>query len=353
MALSIGIVGLPNVGKSTLFNTLTHNRAEAANFPFCTIDPNVGIVKVPDERLAVLGQMSKSKKIVPTNIEFVDIAGLVKGAHSGEGLGNKFLANIRECDAICEVVRNFEDSNIHHVDGRIDPESDQATISTELIMADLQSVEKAKSKLEKEARGQNKEAEAKLELMAKLSEHLDSGAPARSLTLSEDEELLLKPYCLLTMKPILYVVNVNEQSEALMTNWDGEVISLNVKQEEEISRLPAVEQAEFIFELGLEESGLSKLIKAGYKLLELDTFLTTGPEESRAWTIKRGATAPQAAGVIHTDFAKGFIRVEVVSYEDFVALGGEAKAREAGKLRTEGKEYVVRDGDICHFLFSK
>lgn len=353
MSLSIGIVGLPNVGKSTLFNTLTQNQAEAENFPFCTIDPNIGIVKVPDARIDRLSEISKSKKTIPTTIEFVDIAGLVKGAHSGEGLGNKFLANIRDCDAICEVVRNFEDTNIHHVDGRIDPESDQTTISTELIMADLQSVEKAQLKLEKEARGNNKEAKVKLELMNKIVTHLDAGIPARTMLVNDDEAILLKHYSLLTMKPIIYVVNVNEVSEALMTNWDGETVTLNIKQEEEIAQLPAEEQQEFIDELGLEESGLSKLIKASYKLLELDTYLTTGPDETKAWTIPHGAKAPQAAGVIHTDFEKGFIRVEVINYDDFVDLGSEVAARDAGKMRTEGKDYVVKDGDICHFLFSK
>lgn len=354
MALQIGIVGLPNVGKSTLFNTLTRKKAEASNYPFCTIDPNVGVVKVPDERLEKLAGISKPEKIISTTIEFVDIAGLVKGAHKGEGLGNQFLANIRECDAICEVVRNFHDSNIVHVNGKIDPEDDRETINMELIYADMQTAAKRHEKLIKEAKGGDKSAIKKRDLLEKIKFELDNGKSVRELNLSIEELELIKDLHFLTLKPIIYVVNLNDKTGLeLSHNWDGEMIRMNVKQEEEIASLPEIEQKEFIQELGLESSGLDQLIKASYKLLNLITFFTTGPKETRAWTVKSGAKAPQAAGVIHTDFEKGFIRAEVINWEKFIAAGGEQAARDQGLIRTEGKDYTMQDGDVCHFLFNK
>lgn len=351
MALSIGIVGLPNVGKSTLFNTLTKSKIEASNYPFCTIDPNVGVVKVPDERLEKLSSISSSEKIIPTTIEFVDIAGLVKGAHEGEGLGNKFLANIRECDAICEVVRNFEDDNIIHVEGKIDPESDRETINMELIFADMQTVEKMLTRATKDARGGNKEMVKQKELLEKIKIALESGKAARTVEFSDDDNLIVKKFNLLTIKPILYVLNSADDSKEIDSSaWDGEILKLNIKLEDEIASLPEEEQDEYIKELGLDERGLDRLVKASYKLLNLITFITTGKIETRAWTVLRGSKAPQAAGVIHTDFEKGFIRAEVIKYEDFIAVGSEAAAKEKGLMRIEGKEYVVQDGDICHFL---
>jgi len=353
MSLSIGIVGLPNVGKSTLFNALTEKKAEASNYPFCTIDPNVGVVKVPDERLEKIALISKPEKILPTTIEFVDIAGLVKGAHEGEGLGNKFLHNIRECDAICEVVRCFEDKNIVHVSGQVDPDDDRETISIELIMADMTTVEKRLSKVSKEAKAGNKELIKLRELLEKLKIHLGAGKPARDLELDKDDKDRIKELSLLSLKPIIYILNTNDEKHEFKPAWDGEIIRLNIKQEEEIASLSQKEQKEYIKELGLKDSGLNLLIKASYRLLGLVSFFTTGPKETRAWTVRRGSFAPQAAGVIHTDFEKGFIRAEIISYGDFVSARGETEARDKGLLRTEGKDYLIKDGDVCHFLFSK
>ena len=353
MPLSIAIVGLPNVGKSTLFNTLTKKGVEASNYPFCTIDPNVGVVKVPDFRLEALAKVSQPKKIIPTVIEFIDIAGLVKGAHSGEGLGNQFLAHIRECDAICEVVRAFESDDIIHVEGRIDPKSDEETINMELIFADLATIDKRLERATREMKSGDKEAAKIKTLVEKIKIGLENGQAARQVEMTDDEKILAKGLNLLTSKPILFVLNTDNPQAGVNFNWPGEMIKINVKLEEEISNLPETEQAEYIKELGLEQSGLDKLVQASYKLLGLDTFLTTGPDETRAWTIKHGMKAPQAAGVIHTDFEKGFIRAEVINYEKFIEAGSEAKARELGWIRTEGKDYVVQDGDVCNFLVNR
>ena len=360
MPLSIAIVGLPNVGKSTLFNVLTKKGVEASNYPFFTIDPNVGVVTVPDERLEKIAEISKPKKIIPTVIEFVDVAGLVKGAHQGEGLGNQFLSHIRECDAICEVVRDFKNENIIHVDGSVNPERDRETINLELIFADLKTVEKSLDRISREAKSGNKELIKQKEVLERIKQALDQGQAVRQVSLDDEEKKIIKSFNLLTIKPLLYVLNTDdgdavETRHCLVstTTWDGKVIGLNAKIEEEISQLDEAEQKEFMNELGIEERGLDKLIKAAYKLLGLITFFTTGPDETRAWTVKVDSKAPQAAGVIHTDFEKGFIRAEIIAADKFLEAGGEAQAKDKGWVRTEGKDYVMQDGDICHFLVNK
>lgn len=354
MPLSIGIVGLPNVGKSTLFNILTKKGVEAANYPFCTIDPNVGIVKVPDFRLEKLAEISQPKQIINTTIEFVDIAGLVAGASKGEGLGNKFLAHIRECDAICEVIRDFHDSNIIHVAGKIDPQSDRETINLELIFADLATVEKRLDKTKREAKSGDKELAFQAGVLERINNHLLQEKAVRELSFSEEEMIFVKTLSLLTIKPIIYLLNIDETTgDDFKVSASEELIKVNIRLESEIAALPEEEQAEYIKELGLKESGLDKLIRSSYHILGLDTFFTTGADETRAWTIKRGTIAPQAAGVIHTDFIKGFVRAEVINWEKFVTSGSEAKAKELGLMRTEGKDYVVKDGDVCNFLINR
>ena len=355
MSLSIGIVGLPNVGKSSLFNVLTKKRVDAANYPFCTIDPNVGVVKVHDFRLDRLAEVSKPLKVIPTTIEFVDIAGLVAGASKGEGLGNKFLAHIRECDAICEVVRDFKDKNIIHVNNKIDPEGDKETINMELVFADLATVEKRLDKAKREERSGNKETIAEARILQTIFDALSIGDPVRNLNFSDADQPFVKSLCLLTVKPIIYLLNIDEGygGETVLKNVNEQVIAVNVKMEAEIAALPEEDQAEYIKELGLEQSGLDKLISAAYKILGLDTFFTTGADESRAWTIKSGTKAPYAAGVIHTDFIKGFVRAEVIRWDKFVEVGSDVKARELGLIRTEGKDYTVIDGDVCNFLINK
>lgn len=354
MALSIAIVGLPNVGKSSLFNILTKKSVEAANYPFCTIDPNVGVVKVPDERLLKLAEISKPEKIIHTSIEFVDIAGLVAGASQGEGLGNQFLAHIRECDAICEVIRNFEDENIIHVNGKINPKEDKETINLELILADLASVSKRLEKVKKESKKGDKEIKEQLIILEKIQSQLERGLAVRALEFSEEEIIFVKSLNLLSLKPIIYLLNTNDLSKLPnLGDLDGEIIAIDIKMESEIASLAEEDQAEYIKELGLEKSGLDKLITVAYKLLKLDTFFTTGPDESRAWTIRSGTKAPEAAGVIHTDFVKNFIRAEIIPWDKLVAAGSETKAKEQGLLRTEGKDYVIQDGDVCHFLINR
>ncbi|QWT46647.1 redox-regulated ATPase YchF [Azospira inquinata] len=362
MSLKCGIVGLPNVGKSTLFNALTKAGIAAENYPFCTIEPNVGIVEVPDPRLAGLSAIVKPQKIQPAIVEFVDIAGLVAGASKGEGLGNQFLANIRETDAIVNVVRCFDDANVVHVSGRVDPIADIETIVTELALADLAVVERVLNRDSKKAKAGDKEAQKLVPVLERLLPHLNEGKPARTLGLSKDEVALLKPLCLLTIKPAMYVGNVLEDGfennphldrlRAFAAAENAPVVAVCAKIEAELADLEDEDKAAFLADLGLEEPGLNRVIRAGYDLLGLQTYFTAGVKEVRAWTIHKGDTAPQAAGVIHTDFEKGFIRAQTIAFADFIACGGEQGAKEAGKMRAEGKDYVVQDGDVMNFLFN-
>ena len=362
MALQCGIVGLPNVGKSTLFNALTKAGIEAANYPFCTIEPNVGIVEVPDPRLAQLSDIVKPQKVQPAIVEFVDIAGLGAGASKGEGLGNQFLANIRETDAIVNVVRCFDDPNVVHVNGRVDPIADIETIVTELALADLGTIERVHTREIKKARAGDKEALRLTTLLEKLQPHLNEGKPARSLDLSDEDKALLKPYGLMTLKPAMYVANVAEDGfennpyldrlREFAAKENAPVVALCAQIEAELADLDDEDKLAFLADLGLQEPGLNRLIRAGYDLLGLQTYFTAGVKEVRAWTIHKGDTAPKAAGVIHTDFERGFIRAQTIAFDDFIQYRGEHGAKEAGKMRAEGKDYVVQDGDVLNFLFN-